>query len=36
MLLRHPDVMLLADRGFANHELMKWLRHSPHYAVRFF
>ena len=35
LLRHHPDVMLLADRGFANHELMKWLRHSPwHYAVR--
>jgi len=35
LLRHHPDVMLLADRGNANHELMKWLRHSPwHYAVR--
>jgi len=23
-LRHHPDVMLLADRGFANHELMGW------------
>lgn len=27
--------MLLADRGFANHELMQWLRHSRwHYCLR--
>jgi len=27
--------MLLADRGFANHELMVWLRNSQwHYAIR--
>jgi len=30
-----PDVMLLADRGFANHDLMDWLRLSSwHYAIR--
>jgi hypothetical protein len=28
LLRQHPDVMLLADRGLANHELMKWLRNS--------
>ena len=35
-LLRHQgDVMLLADRGFANHELMGWLRTSRwHYCLR--
>ena len=34
-LLRHPDVMLLADRGFANHELMRWLKTSTwHYCLR--
>jgi len=35
LLRHHPDVMLLADRGFANHELMVWLRNSQwHYAIR--
>ena len=35
LLRHHPDVMLLADRGFANHELMGWLRTSRwHYAIR--
>lgn len=35
LLRHHPDVMLLADRGFANHELMKWLRQSRwHYCLR--
>jgi len=35
LLRQHPDVMLLADRGFANHELMKWLRQSSwHYCLR--
>jgi hypothetical protein len=35
LLRHHPDVMLLADRGFANHELMKWLRQSHwHYCLR--
>ena len=35
LLRHHPDVMLLADRGFANHELMEWLRTSRwHYAIR--
>lgn len=35
LLRHHPDVMLLADRGFANHELMRWLRQSHwHYGLR--
>ena len=35
VLRHHPDVMLLADRGFANHELMGWLRASRwHYCLR--
>jgi hypothetical protein len=35
LLRHHQDVMLLADRGFNNHELMKWLRHSHwHYCLR--
>lgn len=35
LLRHHPDVMLLADRGFANHELMRWLRTCHwHYCLR--
>ncbi|WP_369126597.1 transposase, partial [Vogesella mureinivorans] len=35
LLRYHPDVMLLADRGFANHALMQWLRSSGwHYCLR--
>ena len=35
LLRQHPDEMLLADRGFANHELMGWLRTSRwHYCLR--
>jgi hypothetical protein len=35
LLRHHPDVMLLADRGFANHSLMSWLRVSRwHYCLR--
>lgn len=35
LLRHHGDVMLLADRGFANHELMRWLRTSRwHYCLR--
>lgn len=35
LLRHHPDVMLLADRGFANHSLMRWLRSSRwHYCLR--
>jgi len=31
----YPDVMLLADRGFASHELMAWLESvNWHYALR--
>jgi hypothetical protein len=34
-LLRHQEVMLLADRAFACHDLMAWLHQSPwHYALR--
>lgn len=34
-LRQHPDVMLLADRGFANHQLMEWLQTSRwHYCLR--
>jgi len=35
LLRHHPDVMLLADRGFANHDMMAWLRSSRwHYCLR--
>lgn len=35
LLRRHPNVMLLADRGFANHDLMSWLQASRwHYGLR--
>jgi len=35
LLRQHPDVMLLADRGFANHPLMEWLQASRwHYCIR--
>jgi hypothetical protein len=35
LLRGHGDVMLLADRGFANHDLMGWLRTSRwHYCLR--
>jgi hypothetical protein len=35
LLRQHPDVMVLADRGFANHELMEWLQVSRwHYCIR--
>jgi hypothetical protein len=35
LLRRHPDVMLLADRGFANHNFMSWLQASGwHYCLR--
>jgi len=34
-LRQHPDVMLLADRGNALHELMSWLQTSGwHYCLR--
>ena len=32
---RFSDVMLLADRGFANHQLIQWLQESSwHYSLR--
>ena len=35
LLSNYPDIMLLADRGFANHELMNWLQDSNwHYCLR--
>lgn len=35
LLLKHPNVMLLADRGFANHQLICWLKKSNwHYCLR--
>ena len=35
LLSEYPDIMLLADRGFANHELMSWLQdNSWHYCLR--
>lgn len=35
LLRHHGDVMLLADRGFANHDLMRWLQSSSwHYCLR--
>ncbi|WP_235108073.1 transposase [Acaryochloris sp. 'Moss Beach'] len=35
LLRQHPDVMVLADRGFANHQLMSWLQQSHwHYCLR--
>ncbi len=35
LLSKYPNVMLLADSGFANHELMSWLKTSQwHYCLR--
>ncbi|MDJ0595225.1 MAG: transposase [Pleurocapsa sp. MO_226.B13] len=35
LLRKYPDVMLLADRGFANHQLINWLTTSQwHYCLR--
>ena len=35
LLSSYPDIMLLADRGFANHELVNWLQNSSwHYCLR--
>jgi hypothetical protein len=35
LLRHHGDVMLLADRGFANHDLISWLQASGwHYSLR--
>lgn len=35
LLRKFPNVMLLADRGFANHLLLEWCRHSGwHWCIR--
>ncbi len=35
LLSKYADVMLLADRGFANHQLINWLTNSQwHYCLR--
>ena len=35
LLSKYDDVMLLADRGFANHQLVSWLKNSQwHYCLR--
>ena len=35
LLRQNPDVMLLADRGFANHDLISWLQANGwHYCLR--
>jgi Transposase DDE domain len=35
VLREFDDVMLLADRGFANYDLLNWLQSTPwHYAIR--
>jgi hypothetical protein len=35
LLSDYPNIMLLADRGFANHELVSWLQNgSWHYCLR--
>ena len=35
LLSKYDNVMLLADRGFANHQLVSWLKTSPwHYCLR--
>lgn len=35
LLRKYSDVMLLADRGFANHQLLYWLKKSNwHYCLR--
>jgi hypothetical protein len=35
LLSQHPNIMLLADRGFSNHQLMGWLKTSQwHYCLR--
>ncbi len=35
LLSDYPDIMLLADRGFANHDLMSWLQDITwHYCLR--
>jgi hypothetical protein len=35
LLRSHPDIMMLADRGFANHDFLSWLQKSNwHYCIR--
>ena len=35
LLQHHPNLMLLADRGFNNHEMVRWLQKSHwHYGLR--
>lgn len=35
LLRAHPNIMMLADRGFANHDVMSWLQASGwHYCLR--
>ncbi|BDA72440.1 hypothetical protein CAL7716_066060 [Calothrix sp. PCC 7716] len=35
LLRHHPDVMMLADRGFANHDFLSWLQASNwYYCIR--
>lgn len=35
LLFNYPDIMLLADRGFSNHQLINWLQNSRwHYCLR--
>ena len=35
LLSSYPNITLLADRGFANHELVNWLQNSSwHYCLR--
>lgn len=35
LLQSYPDVMVLADRGFVNHDLLAWLNQSRwHYCLR--
>lgn len=35
VLRHHPDIMLLTDRGFTNHEFIEWLERSAwHYCLR--
>lgn len=35
LLFNYSDIMLLADRGFANHQLVDWLQNSSwHYCLR--
>jgi Transposase DDE domain len=35
LLRNHSDIMILADRGFANHDFLSWLQNSNwHYCIR--